>query len=263
MQGLTLVFDGSMELPLSYFKTIRLEELGRILKAHGPLFIEKDVLEIGCGNGFQMREISQVARSVVGLELPEGEYVREKDLNVVEYDGLHIPFPAASFDTVFSSNVMEHIPQQAQIHSEIHRVLRPGGKVVHVMPTRVWRMLTSALHYPRLVKSVLFRGAKGEQAKSAGNSTRPNPATRIRNILVPPRHGDLGGWFAEYWYFGVSRWAAHFRRFGWNVNAIHPIGLAYSGNCVLADSLSVRSRSMLAKVVGSSAAVFVLSAANK
>ncbi len=251
-----------VDLPLDHFNTIRQEEISRVLAAHGDVFTDADVLEIGSGTGLQLRAMQQVARSVVGLELIGGAYVRDESLNVVEYDGLHIPFPDKSFDVVFSSNVMEHIAAQQQINSEIRRVLRPKGKVIHVMPTRVWRILTSVIHYPRLAKTALIRASilRPHSAQVAHeNGAAPTVTTRLKNILIPARHGDLGGWFAEYGYFAVSRWAAHYRKMGWKVEASEPIGLAYSGNCFFAEKLSMQTRAMLSKVLGSSSAVFVLS----
>lgn len=249
-------------MPLDYFNAVRQEEISRVLHSHGDLFRGADVLEIGSGTGLQLRAIGRLARSVVGLELVGGVYVRDETLNVVEYDGLHIPFPDESFDLVFSSNVMEHIPAQAQINSEIRRVLRPNGKVIHVMPTRVWRILTSIMHYPRLAKSALIRSSlmKAHDSQATHeNGLPPKAMTRFRNILIPARHGELGGWFSEYAYFGVAKWAAHYRSMGWRLEASEPIGLAYSGNCLFAEKLPMRTRAMLSKVLGSSAAVFVLS----
>jgi SAM-dependent methyltransferase len=248
-----------MDMPLAHFETIRQEEIDRVmLSEYGILFKNKDVLEIGSGNGIQLREIAKVANSITGLELKEGAYVRDGQFNIVEYDGEHIPFPDASFDVVFSSNVMEHVPHQQQINDEIRRILRPEGKVVHVMPTRAWRILTSVLHYPRLVKAALVR-AQGTPQAAHANGKRQAFSTRLRNILIPARHGELGGWFSEYRYFGITRWAAHFERMGWKLDDYFPVGLAYSGNSLFADHLSIASRAKLSSIFGSSTAVYVLS----
>src|SRR6185437_10229428 len=177
-----------MDLPLAHFDAIRHQEISRVLSRHRELFASKDALEIGSGTGVQLREIQNIARSAVGLELLGGAYVRDNALNIVEYGGLHIPFPDASFDVVFSSNVMEHIADQQQINAEIRRVLRPAGKVVHVMPTRAWRVLTSVLHYPRLLKSALFR-SHGIQAVH-NHGPHQSRSNRIKNIIIPAKHGD-------------------------------------------------------------------------
>jgi SAM-dependent methyltransferase len=247
-----------MDMPLAHFETIRQEEIDRVmLSQYGILFKNKDVLEIGSGNGIQLREISKVARSTKGLELPDGDYARDGEFKIVEYDGEHIPFPDSSFDLVFSSNVMEHIAHQQQINDEIRRVLRPGGHAIHIMPTRSWRIITSILHYPRLIKTALAKTPSTPQATHDHGNKRSLLA-KVRNNLIPARHGELGGWFAEYRYFGVSEWASHYQRMGWNVIAYFPVGLAYSGNCIFASRLSIATRSKLSSVFGSSTAVYVL-----
>jgi hypothetical protein len=45
---------------------------------------------------------------------------------------------------------------------------------------------------------------------------------------------------------------------GWAVEATEPSRLAYSGNCLFAEALSIRARTALSRVFGSSTAIFVL-----
>lgn len=248
-----------MGLPITHFNAIRSLEIRRVLSTYGEVFNDKDVLEIGSGSGIQLQAISRVAKSVAGLELSDGAYIRDESLNIFEYDGLHIPFPSSSFDTVFSSNVMEHVSEQRQLNGEILRVLRPGGKVVHVMPTRVWRILTSLLHYPMLIKKIARRSGGTAQLQVMRTNGSTPTIEKIRNILIPAKHGELGNWFSEYHCFGLSQWRQHFSRMGWTVEAAEPIGLAYSGNCLLADAIGMETRVALSRFVGSSTAVFVLS----
>jgi SAM-dependent methyltransferase len=48
--------------------------------------------------------------------------------------GEAIPHPDASFDVVFSSNVLEHTADPARVLAESVRVLKPGGFLCHVVP---------------------------------------------------------------------------------------------------------------------------------
>jgi SAM-dependent methyltransferase len=45
-----------------------------------------------------------------------------------------LSFASASFDVVLSSDVLEHMPQPYRAHSEIHRVLKPGGQHIFTVP---------------------------------------------------------------------------------------------------------------------------------
>jgi SAM-dependent methyltransferase len=60
-----------------------------------------------------------------GGEMVDG--IRHEDLQ-------QLSFPDASFDTVLSCDVFEHVPEPYVAHREIYRVLRPGGRHVFTVP---------------------------------------------------------------------------------------------------------------------------------
>jgi SAM-dependent methyltransferase len=105
----------------------------------------KQVLEIGLGEGSESeRLIHQRARwSGVDLTAESVERVRARlamrELPFEELQQgsvLDLPFVDDSFDMVFSHGVLHHVPDINQAQSEIHRVLRPGGKLVIMMYAR-------------------------------------------------------------------------------------------------------------------------------
>lgn len=49
-------------------------------------------------------------------------------------DGARMPFADASFNTVVSNSVLEHIPELDPVMAEVHRVLRPGGHFLFCGP---------------------------------------------------------------------------------------------------------------------------------
>jgi len=49
-------------------------------------------------------------------------------------DVQNLTWPDQSFDVCTSSDVFEHVPDDARAFAEIHRVLRPGGKAVFTVP---------------------------------------------------------------------------------------------------------------------------------
>src|SRR5215475_7138409 len=113
-------------LNVAHIDATRKEELRRVLHGHSELFAGKDLLEIGSGTGVQLKIFSQICKSAVGIEISGSSYARHRVTEIREYDGRRIPFPDRSFDTVFSSHVLEHIKNQGELHGEMHRVLRPG-----------------------------------------------------------------------------------------------------------------------------------------
>lgn len=71
---------------------------------------------------------------------------------VIEYDGVNIPFADHSFDVVFSSNVLEHIRQIEPFQRELHRILTPEGRAVHIVPNFGWRFWANLAHYCYVAK---------------------------------------------------------------------------------------------------------------
>lgn len=90
------------------------------------------VLEAGCGTGFEAARISALRGwRVIPIDLSTvgAAAARVRGLDVAAADILRLPFPDASFDGVFSLDVLVHLDaaRQAVALKEFHRVLRPGG----------------------------------------------------------------------------------------------------------------------------------------
>ena len=62
----------------------------------------------------------------------------ESPLAKVKMDVHHIPFAENTFDVVFCNHVMEHVDDDIQAMSEIHRVLKPGGWAIIQSPVYVY-----------------------------------------------------------------------------------------------------------------------------
>lgn len=101
-----------------------------------------DVLDIASGEGYGSAMISQVARSVTGVEIDEASvrharqaYIRP-GLSYLQGDARKIPLPDASVDAVVSFETLEHFFEHDTFMSEIRRVLRPSGFLVISSPER-------------------------------------------------------------------------------------------------------------------------------
>jgi len=93
-----------------------------------------EVLEVGTGTGKNLRHYRSAAR-VVALE-PNPDWRERAErratrasvpVEVVDGDGMALPFPDESFDTVVSGLVLCTIPDPGRALAEMRRVLRPGG----------------------------------------------------------------------------------------------------------------------------------------
>ena len=57
-------------------------------------------------------------------------FLRRRGIELVRGSAFALPFKDATFDCVISSQVIEHIPYDETLFSEIVRVLQPGGGLI-------------------------------------------------------------------------------------------------------------------------------------
>lgn len=106
------------------------------------------VLDYGCGSGYGSAQIARTARTVDAVDVAEDaiDYARTHfPADNLQFRAIRpdapLPFADASFDTVLSFQVFEHVRETALYLSEIRRVLVPGGQLVLVTPDRSTRLL--------------------------------------------------------------------------------------------------------------------------
>lgn len=222
------------------------------------------VLEIGGGTGYQAKRLSQDGFDVSSIDVPDSNYAGQKEFPVAPYDGKNIPFPDASFDIVFSSNVLEHVRELDALQRDIRRVLRPGGRCVHLMPTGAWRWWTSVAHYtelvqrlgglaPRLVPRGISRPALRDVLSVAGLMT-----STARHYAIVPRHGETGNALSEVLTFSAGHWRRHFRRQHFAIQESAPVGLFYTGHMVLGQRMALPIRQSIARLLGSACVIYVV-----
>lgn len=253
---------------IDHLNRLRAYEIERIV---GFLEPGARVLELGAGTGKQAAELTARGFKVEAIEIPDSNYATTRVFPVRDYDGRHIPFPDTSFDIVFSSNVLEHVPDLTQLHSEVRRVLRPGGYCVHVLPTHAWRFWTTLSAIPDAVQSVgtfseqlwprfRLRGMFGEIKRLA--SIWLLAARRFGGAFVQRRHGERGNILSETWLFRPGWWVKNFKQNGFVIERSEPMGLFYTGNMVLGSKWSFAGRERWSSTLGSACHIFRLRNAN-
>lgn len=100
----------------------------------------KAVLDIGCGSGGDLEQLSRKAAypvRFVGIDTSPSQIDKAKARNlgerfefVVADVSQGLPYADQSFDLVLSVNVLECIVDKERLLTEVHRVLKPGGQVV-------------------------------------------------------------------------------------------------------------------------------------
>ena len=122
-------------------EVVRDKELALIRRFFDRLVAQEEpprrALEVGCGNGFTLRQLRQdhPGLDLSGLDfsldmLAVARAAAPADVRLLEADVRRLPFPAASFAAVLSErcliNLLDPGEQDGALR-EIARVLRPGG----------------------------------------------------------------------------------------------------------------------------------------
>ncbi len=97
------------------------------------------VLDVGCGPGYLAPSLADATGPkgrVVGVDLSPEMIARATSkpapawLSYQVADAADLPFDDASFDVVVSTQVAEYVSDIEAFCAEVHRVLRPGGRVL-------------------------------------------------------------------------------------------------------------------------------------
>jgi SAM-dependent methyltransferase len=245
---------------IPHLNALRRAEIDRII----PFFERKArILEIGAGTGEQALELKRRGFDVIAIEIANSNYALNRQFPIIDYDGKHIPLPDASVDIVFSSNVLEHVPDLAQMHAEIRRVLKPSGYCIHVLPTHSWRLWTTLSSFPDAVvyffatiPQLLPHALPGHTERRRLASAWYRSARYIGGRLLQRRHGERGTVISELWLFHPQWWRRNFKKNGFTVLRDEPMGLFYTGNMLLGTHLSLAHRERIAGVLGSACRLF-------
>ena len=126
---------------------------GLLLRQHTAL---GTLLDFGCSSGRVLRHLHS-AGQVYGVDI---------NVNAVRWARDHLPFPVAqgtiipalpfpdaTFDTVYAGSVLTHIDEMEESWLlELRRVLKPGGRaVVTFHPDRLWQEMTDPGHHLRTI----------------------------------------------------------------------------------------------------------------
>lgn len=94
------------------------------------------VLDFGCG-AKPYQELFKRCTKYIGCDIDVSGHDHTNETIDVIYDGKVLPFGNEEFDSLFSSEVFEHIDNLEEILSELNRVLKKGGYMLITVPF-VW-----------------------------------------------------------------------------------------------------------------------------
>ncbi len=188
-------------------------------------------LELASGDGFQSELLLDYIKNFTSSEY------NEEDLNNtnaeityvgIDAEKLDTSFDAQHFELIFSSNLLEHLPDSHSCISAMHTVLKDSGICVQVMPNPSWKIGKLLLFYPNLIISLprrLFRKLfSTKQAQIKPEKTRINNPKlidsklgRLRRLFIPGVHGVSRGNMIEIADFRKQRWINEFEQNGFKI----------------------------------------------
>jgi ubiquinone/menaquinone biosynthesis C-methylase UbiE len=165
-------------------------EQDAVLDALGPA---ARVLDIGCGTGLLT---SRVARdrplaTVVGCDLSAGMLeqasARGSAAVWVRGDAVRVPFADMTFDAVLSTESFHWYPDQRLALAELHRVLRPGGRLLVSVLSPITRVASRVMgRTTRITGNDAHFPTRGEmRGLLAGSGFRVERQAAVRRFGVP------------------------------------------------------------------------------
>jgi SAM-dependent methyltransferase len=133
----------------SFFHRNRRRAVRSLLAKYGA---QAPMLDAGCGTGLNL---ASLPAGSVGIDINPRNLAlirgRLPDHVAVEGDIEAMPFADETFATVLCTEVLEHVPYPEAALAEIHRVLRPGGKLIGSVPSRsvIWKLRFLSSTCPR------------------------------------------------------------------------------------------------------------------
>lgn len=105
------------------------------------------VIELGCGNGYGMQLLAPYCQWYTGVD----KYAAAKELSANSgFFKAALPdlsnIGSNSFDTVICFQVLEHIKEDSRLLAEIHRILKPGGKLLLTTPNKLMSLTRNPFH---------------------------------------------------------------------------------------------------------------------
>ena len=241
------------------------------------------LLEIGGGNGLQAKLLANMGFQVVSID-PAPR--RPSHFPVQAGDCTRIEFDDDSFDVVFSSNVLEHVVDLSKGLIEMKRVLKPGGIMIHTMPTPTSTVLTMLVQPIGYIFGLCFvakegwnffrscllkllwksksqkRSLQGISSKNEKSLDKENIYATLKmlnplRLIITQPHGSSVCGFAELCTWRKKVWQGRFAKSGLTVKQVLDLPLAYSRHNIFPFHF-IGLRRSLAKIFDSSCAAYIL-----
>lgn len=176
-------------LRVSWFSPYKLEKdsiLDSLIEARK--YANGKLLDVGCGTKPYKILFEDIVEEYVGLDKNGGD---------IKGSALKMPIEDNSFNTVISTQVLEHVSNPQQMMNEIHRVLKKSGYAILTLPL-FWSLHEEPEDYFRYTKYGLKELAKKSNFKVVYIKERGNWAITIGQLISVFLEPTLNRYLLKY-----------------------------------------------------------------
>ena len=146
---------------------------------------DKVLLDAGCGRTAPvLQKFIAKAGRLVGVEVVDFVGV-PREIQTISADLASVPLPDASVDLVMSRSVFEHLTDPSTVYRELHRVLRPGGRLIF-LTANLWDYATLIAHLTpnRLHAKIVAKVEGREEEDVFPTAYKTNSAGAVRRLAA-------------------------------------------------------------------------------
>ena len=221
---------------IKHLHNTRKVEINRIFH-NCPANLFNNGLELGAGDGFQSKLILKYIRKLISTDynLPR---LQKKTTSTIEYlkcdaEETDHYFAPEKFDIIFSSNMLEHLPNPEKALKGMHRILKNDGIMIHLIPNSMWKFSHIAMFYPNLFVRLIEKISTPNRLiadirkKMAGKSDilktktefddNPKSTNHNHTWIWPSTHGAYKTHWKEFLGFRKKRWLKLFKSEGFKI----------------------------------------------
>lgn len=119
-------FNDYTQIPVSGYYYLVYKPLIRDLRTAVSKYAQGRLLDIGCGNKPYKEMFKGLISEYIGCDVVQSD---QKKVDVI-CEATKIPLPDVSFDTIFSTQSIEHVADHQGMLNEAYRLLKPGGHII-------------------------------------------------------------------------------------------------------------------------------------
>ncbi len=214
----------------------RKEEIIRIFKGSLDNRFE-NALELGAGDGFQSELLVRYTKNLISIDinphkllLENSKFIKYKICDAEEIGSI---FNKNQFDLIFSSNLLEHLPDPEKTLNSVYDLLKKGGITIHIIPNFFFKLTHLLLLIPKLILEFLkslqveygflnsmkfLIGAKREQILQEKKIYNDNLKIyrqikpHVYRLIIPEPHGVSSNNLNEFFAFSKKRWKKLFKK---------------------------------------------------